>query len=54
MVKLIKGHKMKVQATIQDEQLRLSGKKIDDLQTIMKMLKEEDYGVPLQFVNMKS
>ncbi len=53
MVKLIKSHKMKVQATIQDEQVRLTGKKIDDLQTIMKMLREEDYGIPLQFVNMK-
>ena len=54
MVKLIKSHKMKVQAAIQDEQVRLTGKKIDDLQTIMQMLKEEDYGIPLQFVNMKS
>ena len=54
MVKEIKRLKLKVQATIQDEQIRLSGKKIDDLQTIMKMLKEQDYEIPLQFVNMKS
>ena len=54
IVKMIKGHKMKVQATIQDEQVRLAGKKIDDLQTIMQILREEDYGIPLQFVNMKS
>ena len=54
MVKEIKQLKLKVQATIQDEQVRLSGKKIDDLQTIMTMLKEQDYGIPLQFINMKS
>ncbi len=54
MVKEIKQLKLKVQATIQDEQVRLSGKKIDDLQTIMTTLKEQDYGIPLQFVNMKS
>lgn len=54
MVKLIKSLKLKVQPAIQDEQLRLTGKKIDDLQTIMNRLKEEDYGIPLQFINMKS
>ncbi len=54
MVKEIKRLKLKVQATIQDEQIRLSGKKIDDLQTTMKMLKDFDYDIPLQFVNMKS
>ena len=54
MVKLIKGLKLKVQPAIQDQQLRLTGKKIDDLQAIMQRLKEEDYGIPLQFVNMKS
>ncbi len=54
MVKLIKGLKLKVQPAIQDNQLRLTGKKIDDLQNIMNRLKEEDYGIPLQFVNMKS
>ncbi len=54
MVKEIKQLKLKVQATIQDEQVRLSGKKIDDLQAIMKMLKDQDYEIPLQFVNMKS
>ncbi|MDY6912737.1 MAG: YajQ family cyclic di-GMP-binding protein [Chloroflexota bacterium] len=54
MVKLIKPLKLKVQTTIQDQQLRLAGKKIDDLQTIIQLLKEQDYDVPLQFVNMKS
>ena len=54
IVKLIKGLKIKVQPTIQDNQVRLTGKKIDDLQEIMRLLKEQDYDIPLQFVNMKS
>jgi uncharacterized protein YajQ (UPF0234 family) len=53
MVKYIKGLKMKVQAAIQEDHVRITGKKIDDLQTIMKLLREQDYDVPLQFVNMK-
>ena len=54
IVKLIKGLKLKVQPTIQDEKVRITGKKIDDLQEIMGLLKEQDYNIPLQFVNMKS
>ena len=54
IVKLIKGLKIKVQAAIQGEQVRISGKKIDDLQEIMRLLKEQDYDIPLQFTNMKS
>lgn len=54
MVKLIKGLKVKVQPAIQDDQVRLTGKQIDDLQDIMQRLREQDYGIPLQFVNMKS
>jgi len=54
IVKLIKNLKTKVQPTIQDEQVRITGKKIDDLQEIMKLLTEQDYDIPLQFVNMKS
>ena len=54
IVKLIKGLKIKVQPAIQDEQVRLTGKKIDDLQEIMRLLKEQDYDIPLQFTNMKS
>ena len=54
MVKLIKGMKIKVQPAIQDQQVRLTGKNIDDLQEVMKVLREEDYEVPLQFTNMKS
>ena len=53
IVKLVKGLKIKVQAAIQDEQVRLTGKKIDDLQEIMRLLREQDYDIPLQFVNMK-
>ena len=54
IVKLIKGLKLKVQTAIQDDQVRITGKKIDDLQEIMRLLKEQDYNIPLQFVNMKS
>ena len=54
IVKLVKNLKIKVQPTIQDEQVRLTGKKIDDLQEIMRLLREQDYNIPLQFVNMKS
>jgi uncharacterized protein YajQ (UPF0234 family) len=53
IVKLIKSSNTKVQPVIQDEQVRISGKKIDDLQEIMQLLREQDYDVPLQFVNMK-
>ncbi len=54
IVKLIKSLKLKVQPAIQDDQVRMTGKKIDDLQEIMQLLKEQDYNIPLQFVNMKS
>ena len=54
IVKLIKDQKLKVQAAIQDNQVRVTGKKIDDLQTVIQLLKETDLPVPLQFVNMKS
>ena len=54
MVKYIKGLKIKVQPAIQEDQVRITGKQIDDLQEIMRLLKEQDYDIPLQFVNMKS
>jgi len=54
IVKMIKGLKLKVQAQIQDQQVRVTGKKIDDLQKIIGMLKESNLEVPLQYVNMKS
>ena len=53
IVKLIKGLKIKVQSAIQGDQVRITGKKIDDLQEIMRLLKEQDYNIPLQFANMK-
>ncbi len=54
IVKFIKDLDMKVQPVIQDNQVRVSGKKIDDLQEIMRLLNAEDFDIPLQFVNMKS
>ena len=54
IVKMIKGLKLKVQAQIQDQQVRVSGKKIDDLQSVIAMLKKADLEVPLQYVNMKN
>lgn len=53
IVKRIKEAKLKVQAAIQEDQVRVSGKKLDDLQAVMKMLKDADFGVPLQFVNYR-
>ena len=54
ITKWIKETKLKVQAQIQDDQVRVTGKKIDDLQTIIAMLKEKNLDVPLQYINMKS
>lgn len=54
MVKDIKDKGLKVQASIMDDQLRITGKKIDDLQTVISFLKMKDYSMPLDFVNMKS
>ncbi|UCF89306.1 MAG: DUF520 family protein, partial [bacterium] len=53
IVKLVKDTRLKVQAAIQDDQVRVTGKKIDDLQSVIAMLKEKDLEIPLQFVNMK-
>jgi hypothetical protein len=54
VVKRIKESKLKVQAQIMDDQVRVSGKKIDDLQEVMQLLKGQDLGIELQFVNMRS
>ena len=48
---MIKDMKMKVQAAIQGDQVRVSGKKRDDLQKVMAMLKDAKLDIPLQFVN---
>ena len=53
MVKLIKESKLKVQAAIQGEQLRVSGKKRDDLQQVMQKLRAAGLGIPLQFNNFR-
>lgn len=53
IVKMIKGMKMKVQAAIQGEKIRVSGKKKDDLQKVMAMLKDAKLDIPLQFVNYR-
>ena len=53
MVKLIKDSKIKVQAAIQGEQLRINGKKRDDLQQVMQMLRDAKLGIPLQFNNFR-
>ena len=52
--KIIKDKKLKVQSQIQGDQLRVTGKKIDDLQSVISMLKSEPLDIDLQFVNMKS
>jgi uncharacterized protein YajQ (UPF0234 family) len=53
IVKRIKQDKLKVQAAIQGDQIRVSGKKRDDLQSVIAMLKSEDMGLPLQFTNFR-
>jgi uncharacterized protein YajQ (UPF0234 family) len=53
LVKLVKDSKLKVQAAIQGDELRISGKKRDDLQSVIRLLKEADAEIPLQFVNMR-
>jgi uncharacterized protein YajQ (UPF0234 family) len=53
IVKLIKGSKTKVQASIQGDQLRVTGKSRDDLQTVMAMLRAADLGIDMQFTNYK-
>lgn len=53
IVKRIKDTKLKVQAQIQDEQVRVTAKKIDDLQAVIQFLKSADLKMPLQYVNMK-
>jgi cyclic-di-GMP-binding protein len=53
MVKLVKDTKLKVQVAIQGDQLRVSGKKKDELQAVMKLLRERDFGIALQFANFR-
>ena len=53
IVKKIKDSKLKVQPAIQGEQVRVTGKKRDDLQAVIEMLKESDIDLPLQFINFR-
>lgn len=53
IVKLIKAEKMKVQAAIQGDQVRVTGKKRDDLQAVMALLRESDFDLPLQYTNFR-
>lgn len=53
VVKSIKDAKLKVQAAIQGDQVRVTGRKKDDLQQAIAILKEKDFGAPLQFVNFR-
>jgi len=54
IVRLIKDSKIKVQASIQEDQVRVSGKNRDDLQKIIAMVKDKDLGIALQFTNYRS
>jgi len=53
IVKIIKDRKMKVQTAIQGQQIRVTGKKRDDLQEVITMLRKESLGIPLQYVNFR-
>ncbi len=54
IVKKIKDSKLKVEAQVQNDQLRVSGKKIDDLQSVIQLLRSESFDQALQFINMRS
>ena len=53
VVKALKGAKLKVQSQIQGEQVRVTGKKRDDLQEAIALLREQELGLPLQFTNFR-
>jgi len=53
MVKVVKESKIKVQVAIQGDEVRVTGKQRDDLQQVIALLKRQDFGIPLQFVNMR-
>jgi len=54
IVRLIKDTKLKVQASIQEAQVRVAGKNRDDLQKVIALLKDKDFGIALQFTNYRS
>lgn len=53
IVQIVKDAKLKVQASIQENQVRVSGKNKDDLQTAIQTLRQHDVGIDLQFVNFR-
>jgi uncharacterized protein YajQ (UPF0234 family) len=53
IVKIVKNAKLKVQSEIQKDQLRIRAKKKDDLQAVIKLLKEQDLDIHLEFVNYR-
>ncbi len=53
IVKVVKGTKLKVQAAIQGDQVRIGGKQRDDLQAVMAALKDKDFGIDMQFTNYR-
>lgn len=53
IVKFIKGLKLKVQSHIQEDKIRVSGQKIDELQAIIKAIKDQNYDFAMQFINYK-
>jgi uncharacterized protein YajQ (UPF0234 family) len=53
IVKLIKGLKLKVNASIQDDKIRVKGKKRDELQAVISAIKEKDFDIELQFINFR-
>ena len=53
IVKAIKAAKMKVQTQIQDDQVRVQAAKIDDLQSVVQLVKSQDFGLDLQFINYR-
>ncbi|TAH27340.1 MAG: YajQ family cyclic di-GMP-binding protein [Cytophagales bacterium] len=54
IVKDIKESQIKVSTAQMDDIIRVTGKKIDDLQAVISFLRKNDYGLPLQFINMKN
>ena len=54
IVRLVKDSKVRVQAAIQESQVRISGKNRDDLQKIIALVKERDFGIALQFTNYRN
>lgn len=53
VIKAIKDSKLKVQAQIMEDQLRVTGKQLDDLQAVIALLKGQDFGIELQYINFR-